>query len=356
MERISVLQLEYSTECNMKNICKHCYGATGVNEIPTKVSNRVLDIVLSEAKELVKYITITGGEPAVFPEITRKVCEKSRLPMFLMTNGVKFIENLKPFSVLFSLDANDLRPGVDNGLILNNVLRYNCDLACNTVLSSEIDIMETYEKMKSVDSSLKQKGHHLREWKLGFVINKGRALKNQGISPDMDHIFRKLNKFLKIYFQENPFNLAIRGFLYTKFLTDSFLNSIKDFKIDLNRNPCLDCYGRGEILTVNVGGEVQMCTVCREISVPIEDSLVDAVWELLNKKQFSDYSYRDWEDCLKCKYLNICGCGCPSLSMTYGGRWNNRDILQCEIMEKWEKYIIPVLPVKIKDAFLQAIS
>ncbi len=333
-EKFSALQIEYSSRCNMQDVCKHCYGATGIHEAEKTIPDKVMEVILAEAKYIASSITITGGEPATFPHMTRRICNESGLPVFVMTNGMKLIEGITPASVLFSLDANDARPGINPDTILKNVLGYNCNLACNTVLTSDLDLLSYFEKMKALNKKLLSRGQHLREWKLGFVIDRGRATKHRNLFPDIDVVFKQLRQLLITYFEDPPFHLAIRGFLYTKFLTDAYLQSIKNFKLQEKRNPCLDCYGRGEILTVNTEGRVQMCTVHRTVSEPITDSLIDAVLKLLQRNEFTALTYRDWSECHSCRYWNICGGGCPSLAENYGGSWTGKDTFQCTIMGK----------------------
>ena len=354
--KFSALQIEYSSVCNMHAVCKHCYGATGILNTEETISDATMDVILTEAKYIADSITVTGGEPAMFPQMTQMICNESGLPVFIMTNGKAVIENIAPASVLFSLDGNDARPGVDPDEVIHNVLKYNCNLACNTVLTSELDLLEYFQKVQELNKVLLSRDQHLREWKLGFVVNRGRAAEHEELFPDIDTVFKQLREFLIMYFKEPPFHLAIRGFLYTKFLTDKYVQSIKNFTLLQERNPCLDCYGRGEILTINTEGCVQMCTVHRDVSEPIGDSLIDAVYRLLQRKEFTELTYKDWTDCHRCRYWNICGGGCPSLAQSYGGTWTGKDTFQCVIMEKWEEYILPILPSTIRDSFQALLS
>lgn len=353
--RIPALQIEYSTVCNMANICRHCYGATGVLKNKQTISEEVLQIILDEARYIAQSITITGGEPACFPEIVRRIENESELPILIMTNGIEFIHDVRPVGVLFSLDAYDVRPIPKIKGVLQNVLRYDCDLSCNTVLSCGLDIIKYYEVLKDAHKYLTKRKHGLLEWKLGFIIDKGKAVSNKNIVPEIHKVFEKLSHFLKIYFKERPFPLAIRGFLYTRFLEDEHARSVQHFRLNPARNPCLDCFGRGEILTINTSGHIQLCTVCRDVSVPIRDSLVDTISNLVVRNELTKYKYSDWAECQGCRYVNICGCGCPSLAMTYGGRWFGKDIFQCTIMECWEKHILPILPKNVREIYHEAL-
>lgn len=355
-DKVEALQVEYSSVCNMAHICTHCYGATGVVKKPETLTEEVLRTIIEEAKFIAKSITITGGEPACFPDVVRRISNESGLPIMLMTNGLEFIEDVNPSGVLFSLDGHDVRPVPDLGRILRNVERYNCNLACNTVLSRGLNLFEYYKKLKKLNERLLVREQHVIEWKLGFIIDKGKAVSNKNIFPDIDRVFQDLRDFLVVYFEETPFPLAVRGFLYTRFMEDIHLESVPDFKLNPLRNPCLDCLGRGEILTVNTSGHVQLCTVSRDVSVPIRESLIDAVLQLLTRKELTKYVYQDWIECLECRYRNICGCGCPSLATTYGNEWTGKDPFQCMVMERWEKYIVPILPEGVREVYQKALK
>lgn len=355
-EKVSALQIEYSTVCNMKHLCTHCYGATGVLNENQTISDDVMEVILREAKLIAESITITGGEPACFPEIVKRISLESELPIMLMTNGLEYVEGVHPHGVLFSLDPPDVRLLSNVDSVIKNVERYECNLACNTVLSRELDIFDYYEILKKLNNRLYGRELEVLEWKLGFIIKKGKARSNKSIQPNLENMFKKLQDFLVVYFKEQPFPLAVRGFLYTSFLEERYLNSVENFKVNQTRNPCLDCFGRGEILTINTSGCVQLCTTCREVSVPIGKSLIDAVNKLIAKDEISTYTYNDWKDCQDCKYFNLCACGCPSLAMTYGNLWQGKDLFQCEIMEKWEQYIVPILPAPVREVYENALK
>ncbi len=94
-----------------------------------------------------------------------------------------------------------------------------------------------------------------------------------------------------------------------------------------------------------------MHTVCRDVSVPIEGSLIEAVDALLLRKELSELTYADWKECEGCRYRDICGCGCPSLAETYGNTWTGKDTLQCSIMQYWEQYILPIFPDELRTVY-----
>jgi len=338
--KISMLQVEYSTECNMRNICKHCYGATGKHDSNT-LSEEVVNLILRDARKVVHNLCITGGEPTCYPHIVKRFKEESGLPLHMMTNGyTRLKEDIEFEGVLFSLDPPDLRPGIKPERILNNVLSYDTNLSCNTVLSKEVDLFDYYERMKNLQKQLQKKGKDLTEWKLGFLIPDGYAANNKEIFSDKEILYSKLYEFLDVYFKERPFDLAVRCFLYTKAMGDGFLNDIETFKLNMDRNPCLDCLARNHVLVINVEGKLQLCTSYRDVSVPVHTSLINTVNRLTKCDELQKYTYKDWKDCHSCKHFSYCSGGCPKLSTLYNnGDWFGKDLLQCEAIDFWEKHI-----------------
>ena len=122
-------------------------------------------------------------------------------------------------------------------------------------------------------------------------------------------------------------------------------------QLDMNSNPCRDCFHRSIFTTVNAESKVQLCSIARNKSYTINDGLIDGYINVLNLPELNSLTYKDWKDCLGCKWINICGCGCPSLSESYGTGWTGKDIVQCEILNRLEKYILPVLPIEMRKAF-----
>jgi radical SAM protein with 4Fe4S-binding SPASM domain len=349
MVKIPALGIEYSNSCNLKDVCKHCYGATGT-EGPglIKLSDKIIDIIIKEAPLIAESITITGGEPTTYPDVVKRIVSGTKLPWTLMTNGVIWRKDFHPFGALVSLDCQDVRPGVNPSEVMHNVLKYNCNLSINTVLSAGVNLFELYDILKKASDRLQKTGKKISEWKLGFVVKKGRASHHPEIFAEWDKIFYHLKEFLRIYFKEQPFPLAIRGGFFTKNIS----KNDKIPKINLSKNPCLDCFHRTRYMTINVHGRVQMCSAASNKSVPINNSLVDACIKILNSPELTELTYKDWKQCRDCRWFGICGAGCPSLAETYNQGWTGKDIYQCEIMKRIEDILLPVLPDYIQKLFL----
>ena len=345
--------LELSNQCNMKHICKHCDGAVGIYDKEIKfMPRKVIEVLKKEIPLYFSSFTLSGGEVACYPELVKEIVNEIKLPFVLMANGLKVINNIQPTLVLVSIDPEDLRPGIDNEEIIKNVLSYRSNLSVNTVLSSKIDIISLYKLICKTQKRLEKRGQKITEWKLGFIIDQGLARFHRSIFPHWDIIFKKLADFLKIYFKEKPFHLAIRGILYTKNI-DDFQNATK---VNMSHNPCKDCFNRLIYSVVNLGGELQLCTVARNVSVKITDSLTSAMKRINSSNELNKLTYQDWQECLDCRYFQICAAGCPGLAYLYTDKWMGRDIFQCEIMKHTEKYLLDVFPENLKNLFEQGID
>lgn len=93
--------------------------------------------------------------------------------------------------------------------------------------------------------------------------------------------------------------------------------------------------------------------MARNISVRINNScgLKKALNKICNCKELKIFDYSSWSECLNCRYLQICGGGCPGLAHIYTNKWTGRDIYQCEIMKNTEEFLLPILPILIRNIF-----
>ncbi len=349
MEKISAIGIECSNRCNLTSVCRHCYGITGIADTNRiiELSDRVIEIIIKEISSIAKTITITGGEPTVYPQLVNRLVEDTGLPWMLMTNGIIWRKDFQPQAVAVSLDPNDIRPGVNPRRVIKNVLRYNCNLSINTVLSPAIDLFLFYDLLKDTAVKLAKDGHYISEWKLGFVVQKGYACKHSDIFVDWDTIFIRLREFLRVYFKERPFPIALRGSFFTKNISEEEDRVL----INMTRNPCLDCFQQSKYMVINANGCVQFCSVDRNRVVPIKKSLINACIKVLQFPELTKLSYSDWKECCDCRWFRICGGGCPSLAETYGNGWTGKDVFQCEIMKRTEEMLLPVFPIWMQQIY-----
>src|SRR3989344_9070256 len=173
-------------------------------------------MLIEEIPLIANGVTITGGEPTIYPEKVKDIISKLNLPWVLMTNGIIFRKDFHPNAVLVSIDPPDIRPGINPENVIKNVLKYKCNLSANTVISPEINLFYFYDLLKKASVELQKNGNHITEWKLNFVVNRGFATKNPEIFANWDLAFQHISTFLQLFFREKPFHLAIKGLFFTK--------------------------------------------------------------------------------------------------------------------------------------------
>lgn len=353
MEKLPAIGIEFTNVCNLANICRHCYGITGLSkkEKIIHISNKTLEMLIEEIPLIANSVTITGGEPTMYQEKIRNFISRIRLPWMLMTNGVIYCKDFHPNAVLISLDPFDLRPGINPQKVIENALKYKCNLSVNTVMSKKINLFSLYELLKKATVILDRIKCHISEWKINFVVQRGFAIYHPEIFAEWDNAFKHLAEFLKLYFQEQPFHLAVKGSFFTKNINKNNYFS----GLDIKSNPCLDCFHRSLYMTINANEEIQLCSVARNKAVSVKNGLVDACLKIFQFPELKRLTYKNWEECqlCKCKWFQICGCGCPSLAEQFTGKWTGKDISQCEIMAMTEKYLLPVLPVNLQKYFFR---
>jgi AdoMet-dependent heme synthase len=108
--------LEVTHRCNL--VCAHCYNNSGPQRVD-ELSNERIHSLLDEFKELgVFYVSITGGEPLIRPDIFELVAaaRENGLRVILATNGTLIspstadkLANLDVSQVQVSIDSPDAR-------------------------------------------------------------------------------------------------------------------------------------------------------------------------------------------------------------------------------------------------------
>ena len=241
-KKLATLGLEVSNRCNMVGICRHCNGAPGMKGRGIKyIPDSIIKMVTNEAPDLFCAVCYSGGEIATYADRIRQMASSIHLPYSFMTNGLEVIDGTNPTSVLLSVDSDDIRPGVEHKVIFDNAFRYQNNASVSTALSRNLDIQQVYREMCDMNVRLKSSGHELSDWRLGFILPEGFASKNLSIFPSWNDIFERLASFLKVFFQEWPFHLAIKGIINTANLADLIAQGDGVYELNYESNPCRDC-------------------------------------------------------------------------------------------------------------------
>lgn len=323
--------LEYSSICNANPLCLHCQGAPF--KYDSTLKRQQFERVLEMARAKGLPIALTGGDPSAYPGVVRRL-EQSGVKYSIATNGLARIPDVHPSDVYLSLDADDLRPYDQSG-VLENAISYGARLSVTTCISRALDIWGLYERLLSHQENIYR-------WRLSFLNVSGNARNNiDTIKPDYDVAFPALARVITHYLDNKPFQLNIKGFWW-----DDFEVLKPAGEIGRLNNPCVGCAGQSAV-SIDGMGNVTYCPLSQH-KVGNVDEGVSAFDASFRDERYSS-TYSRWSDCMSCRYLHLCGGGCPAKAEERAGDWYARDPHFCEIMHYWEKYILPILPSGLRE-------
>lgn len=355
------LRIEITGKCNL--LCKYCYNEKFNS---SKISNK--EISLSQIKTLIdegcklgiNNVLLIGGEPLLHPDIidildyiTKKKCSLS-----ITTNGTIITDRLlsklrtcKISRISVSLDGfsahNEVRIGSNYLKVVENIrrlLKITPHVHVLTVINerSAQDLLKLYSLLKKIG---------IEEWAPSHVFYHGRFLDNEsslGIK-DYNHLFRVYQRLLKIYFKDKkPFRLSIHNVYNSEILKHSY----GEFQLD--SHPCN--YYFDDTLAVKPNMDLVLCPNDSSIKANILDAggLKEAI-KIRDKNEFFNIQIRDIPECSNCRYLHLCGAGCRGESKRFLGSYLAPDPMSCIFMPKFEKEILPLLPVKERNKYQKVI-
>ncbi|OYT26246.1 MAG: radical SAM/SPASM domain-containing protein, partial [Candidatus Altiarchaeales archaeon ex4484_96] len=153
--RLSWIVLEVTDRCNFK--CKWCYSNSWRNKNPKDLSYRRVSRVLGYlADEGVGQVTLSGGEPTMYPYLRQTIKEARDLGLVVHMNTNGFLFDEKMAEDLYSLGLSQIQVNIDSldpdkhdrirGMrgswhravgALMNARDVGMTAACQTVLTSE---------------------------------------------------------------------------------------------------------------------------------------------------------------------------------------------------------------------------
>ena len=136
-------------KCNQH--CKYCHRFLGINEISTEENMKIIDKL---AKEEIRNITFTGGEPLLYTGILElvKYAKKKDMKVKVISNGKILAQNQNMREIYNYLDSltlsidtidNELNEKMGRGYehynnikaVLNSLLEFDLKVNINTVVS-----------------------------------------------------------------------------------------------------------------------------------------------------------------------------------------------------------------------------
>ena len=371
---LSSIHFDITVSCNLK--CKYCFLFED-SSIPLReeflTKEDIIRILQNAKKYNIKIVTFSGGEPFLredFLEILKSE-EAKDFWKVIITNGTllneRIIEELSKIPRIIelkvSLDVLERRDEV-RGIDSKTVKRRLDVIYRRTYIPVFINTTVTqynYDKLESLYEFVKNHPA-VAGWALDILIPRGRALKNK------DNLFLKwedvrpyLVKIAKRYFEEKPNINLILGpiplkiFLFPELLRDDlYIFSIQD-------HPCN--YLRG--LTLRSDGIVSLCPSLPLSLYKVEKKDLENfdIGEILKKieknssiQQFLNLKIEDKKNCVGCKYLPICGGGCPAHTLGLENSLTTRDVISCELMDFVFDELIQYMPELSRKYLMQLIT
>lgn len=328
-KRLSVpltAQLEITSFCNHR--CIHCYNLD--SDIENRPNLNVSDeIVLACAQKLIDSrifgVIITGGEPLIKKELTKKV-----ISLFLK-NGVSvnlnsnitlfdddFIQFLKQLNigVLTSCPSSNPKSyekmvGMDNyytfEATLKKLLQSNINVSVNMVVTKN-----NLNEIRSTANKMKQLGCR-------YFAATPMALNMDYPRPDLllsiDEVHQVIADLLWIE-KQLSLNVDILEALPKCVFPSKILTEKHAF---LNRS----CQAGKTVIAVSCNGDVRPCAHNSNSYGNILKEELKSIWAKME----------DWRSdcyiplvCKECKWLNRCHCGCRTSAYGNSNAWDAKDV------------------------------
>lgn len=328
-------QFELTHSCNHR--CTHCYRLeySNINTLE-QVSDAT---VLSVAKELVKSqifnIVLTGGEPLLKKDLTKKVISLLR--------------------------DNDIQVGLNSNITLltDDFIEYLREYEVNILTSCPSSNKEKYNKMVGANmydvfcerlKKIYDKGAHCT---VNMVITKDNLYEIKATAEFLKEMgcysFSATPMFLNMNFPQTDLLLTRKEVMdviddllwvedHLKLKVDIleslpkclFAPEIRNGSYSfLNRK----CQAGRTVVGISPNGDVRPCSTNTMVYGNLFEEDIKSIWKKMTKWRSTEYFP---DECKKCSWIDRCNAGCRINSKTLFGQWNSPEI--------WYKAPIPEPP------------
>lgn len=317
------VMIEITNACNLK--CKHCYVLARKSK-PQYLKYKTIDKLISEMEKIgVWQIDLTGGEISAHPEINKILnrLHRSHLLVNLFTNlstgNVKFLDTIaaiKPKLVITSIDGNNAT--------VHDEFRGVKGAFDRTF--KNIKYLQSKNIPVRVNVSLSKYNYKHLEEIVYFIKNK---IKAPFILGDIQCTDPATKEILL------PRDDVIKSIV--EYQSDIYLNRNKE-KLAKSRKIHPACGVAFDFCFINSVGEVSLCpTLTKEENKAfyagsiLEDTIYN-IWE--NSNAFKRYVFSQCEDIETCDLAVYCKGGCRSRAYLENKNINDRDPVNCSIVNK----------------------
>ena len=357
---VESIHLEITGKCNL--LCRYCYNSQFNDEqrFCDEMSTETIKKLIDEAREMgCKRFIFSGGEPFTRKDFWDIIEYCKDLKVDILSNSKLLteasIERLSKMEqiheIKVSLDgfsSHDFtRMGSDHADVIEKLAllkKYGVTVVVNTEVTklSLPELIPLYEKLKELK---------IDRWRvdLPFILGRYKETYNEFKLPDFEEFIIVIKEILIDYLKEKPsFEMELFN------IYKSELTPVNAIEFDYDSHPC--AYRRGSF-PMRPNGDMIFCP---SMDVPMsnyvkEGSLKQAIDKKFEHK-FYDLEICDIQECMDCRYINLCNAGCRVDALYYMGDYNNIDPICCNLMPLIEREIIPILPNDLRSFYESLIS
>jgi radical SAM protein with 4Fe4S-binding SPASM domain len=318
-------QLEVTDFCNHK--CLHCYNLD--SDIKNRPARKVSDeTVIACAQKLIDSgvfaMVVTGGEPLIKRELTKKVISLFRdnqIKVSLNTNLTlfddDFIEFMKQTKVGILTSCPSAVPSSFEKLTLTDnyaLFEKNVKKLVEADLRFTVNMVVTKDNLHEIRTTAEKMKQ------LGCRSFAATPMSLNMEYPRLDLLLstKEVHQVIDdlLWAEETlGLNVDILEALPKCVFSDKILSGKHSF---LNRK----CQAGRTVIAVSCNGDVRPCAHNPVSYGNILEDGLKTIWERMNDWRSAQYVP---EKCKECTWLNRCNGGCRTNAKTLSGEWNTRD-------------------------------
>jgi len=351
------MYLQITGRCNMR--CKHCFSAVDNHPLVTEFPLEEMRDLFRQAREIGMYsVTLTGGEPTVYPylmEALQSIRENELTLMDFNTNGYVLKDELldeiqalgfRP-NIKISLDGigthDDFRGVIGSEERALEAMRRCLERGFRTYAQTQVN-RKTLAALPLLLDRVEDLG--LTSVRLIKTVATPRWQEN-GPNDNLTfyEYYEEMLRLIEYQHQKNnKTNLDIWQMAYVDF---SGLGTYR-LSAEKVRRACQGealCPAYTEMLSVGSDGKIYPCLemqgVVNFFGYSYGSLKENSLKELVNQGKYRDMQsftvvdrQRHHQECMACAYQTVCHGGCPGLAMIYsGGDYLGIDRSCCEFFK-----------------------
>ena len=356
MREISHAHIDVTGQCNLK--CKYCYNYGSSSKEGTYADFTAQEIIslIDHVGELgCKSITFSGGEPFLRNDIF-DILNYCRIPKKILSNGLfltdakiqklESVENLEELRItLDGFKGHDRVRGKGTSTKIIKIIekisqRKQIRLSINTIISryNINELIKLYDKINK---------WNIYQWRIDLPFKAGRYIQNyRALCSNYTKTFKELSHLLTAYLKKQmPPRLEIINVFKPELLNADLM----DFSP--STHPCE--YNLGSC-SIRANGDVTLpCPSLFKIFGNVRKVPLRQIIASKSALQFEKIKISDLSKCPTCRYVRLCGGGCRADAYLAYGDLKREDPVSCETMPLFEKLILPVLPVNVRQNILK---